>query len=192
MDVNHNLDDDAVNADESSKAMVNDKSVNGDLLQKGIDPAPKNEPSVKANKTSLERRQHPSLKLRAATGPFKPKVKSQTNPAQVLTDISKTTSKDPAKSPSRRERESTLRTSTEKSSVKTDIRTTRTVQRTPILEDSRNQKAKFVHDNKSGEKESMRMKAGESQPSSLKAETRRYQPLHRLSCPVNSTKADTS
>ncbi|KAF5442305.1 hypothetical protein F2P56_034976 [Juglans regia] len=120
MDVNHNLDDDAVNADESSKAMVNDKSVNGDLLQKGIDPAPKNEPPVKANKTSLERWQHPSLK------------------------------------------------------------------------DSRNQKAKFVRDNKSGEKESMRMKAGESQPSSLKAETRRYQPLHRLSCTVNSTKVDTS
>ncbi|KAF5442307.1 hypothetical protein F2P56_034977 [Juglans regia] len=200
MDVNHNLDDDAVNADESSKAMVNDKSVNGDLLQKGIDPAPKNEPPVKANKTSLERWQHPSLKLRAATetGPFKPRVKSQTNPARVLTDISKTTSKDPAKSPSRRERESTLRTSTEKSSIKTDIRTTRTVQRTPILEswsflqDSRNQKAKFVRDNKSGEKESMRMKAGESQPSSLKAETRRYQPLHRLSCTVNSTKVDTS
>ncbi|KAG7973735.1 hypothetical protein I3843_06G011500, partial [Carya illinoinensis] len=111
------------------------------------------------------------------------------NPARVLTDISKT---DPAKSPSRRERESTLRTSIEKSSVKTDIRTTRTVQRTPILEDSRNQKAKFVHDNKSGEKESMTMKAGESQPSSLKAETRRYQPLHRLSCTVNLTKADTS
>ncbi|KAG2700757.1 hypothetical protein I3760_06G011800 [Carya illinoinensis] len=42
MDVNHNLDDDAVNADESFKAMVKDKSVNGDLLQKGIDPAPKN------------------------------------------------------------------------------------------------------------------------------------------------------
>ncbi|XP_042984281.1 protein WVD2-like 7 [Carya illinoinensis] len=38
----------------------------------------------------------------------------------------------------------------------------------------------------------MTMKAGESQPSSLKAETRRYQPLHRLSCTVNLTKADTS
>lgn len=38
-------------------------SINGDLLLEGIDPNPKTEPSVKANKTSLERGRDPSLKL---------------------------------------------------------------------------------------------------------------------------------
>ena len=49
-------------------------------------------------------------------------------------DISGAASKDPAKNPSRRERESSPRTNIEKNSSKTSFPTTRAVHRTPISE----------------------------------------------------------
>ncbi|XP_041012368.1 protein WVD2-like 7 isoform X2 [Juglans microcarpa x Juglans regia] len=202
--VNQTLNDDAVNADESSKALVNDEpviEVNQDLdcdifstenSPKDIDPSPKTGPSVKSEETHLEHGKYPSPKLRAAMemGALKPKEKCRANLALVLTDISGAGAKDPAKNPNRRERESTLRTNQEKNSVKTDIPTTPAMQKSPILEDSRSQKAKLMQDNKSGEKDSRRKKVGEYQPFPTKAETRGHQAPHRLNHTVNSTKAD--
>ncbi|KAG7981256.1 hypothetical protein I3843_05G224000 [Carya illinoinensis] len=195
--VNQTLnDDDAVNADESSKALVNDEPVievnqnldcdifNTENSPKHIDPSPKTGPSVKSEKTHLEHGRHPSPKLRAAmeNGALKPKEKCRANLALILTDISGAASKDPAKNPNRRERESTLRTNLEKNSVKTDIPTTPAMQRSPILKDSRSQKSKLMQDNKScsGEKDSRRKKVGEYQPFPTKAETRGHQAPHRF------------
>ncbi|KAF5451019.1 hypothetical protein F2P56_031322 [Juglans regia] len=202
--VNQTLNDDAVNADESSKASVNDELVievnqnldcdifNTENSPKDIDPSPKTGPSVKSEKTHSEHGRHPSPKLRSAMeiGTLKPKEKCRANLALVLTDISGAASKDPAKTPNRRERESTLRTNLEKNSVKTDIPTTPAMQKSPILEDSRSQKAKLMQDNKSGEKDSRRKKVGEYRPFPTKAETRGHQAPHRLNRTVNSTKAD--
>ncbi|KAG2709546.1 hypothetical protein I3760_05G245400 [Carya illinoinensis] len=204
--VNQTLNDDAVNADESSKALVNDEPVievnqnldcdifNTENSPKDIDPSPKTGPSVKSEKTHLEHGRHPSPKLRAAmeNGALKPKEKCRANLALILTDISGAASKDPAKNPNRRERESTLRTNPEKNSVKTDIPTTPAMQRSPILKDSRSQKSKLMQDNKScsGEKDSRRKKVGEYQPFPTKAERRGHQAPHRLNRTVNSTKAD--
>lgn len=67
-------------------------------------------------------------------GALKPREKCQANLALVPTDISGAGSKDPAKNPNRRERESILRMNLEKTSAKTDIPTTSVMQRTPILE----------------------------------------------------------
>lgn len=62
------------------------------------------------------------------TKPLKPRV------FRVQRDISGAASKDPAKNPSRRERESSPRTNIEKNSSKTSFPTTRAVHRTPISE----------------------------------------------------------
>ncbi|KAL4612547.1 hypothetical protein ACB092_08G208200 [Castanea dentata] len=196
---NHNLNGDDVNADESCKAQVHDRldivvnqnlhcnAVNADKSPKGIDQSPKTGPAAKVDKTSLEHLRTPSPKLKAATGtkPLKPRV------FRVQRDISGAASKDPAKNPSRRERESSPRTNTEKNSSKTSFPTTRAVHRTPISEDSRSQKAKLIHDNKSiGEKGSRRKKVGESQPSSMKAESGGHLSANRLHRTVNSTNED--
>ncbi|KAF3967363.1 hypothetical protein CMV_008629 [Castanea mollissima] len=162
-------------------------NVNADKSPKGIDQSPKTGPAAKVDKTSLEHLRTPSPKLKAATGtkPLKPRV------FRVQRDISGAASKDPAKNPSRRERESSPRTNTEKNSSKTSFPTTRAVHRTPISEDSRSQKAKLIHDNKSiGEKGSRRKKVGESQPSSMKAESGGHLTANRLHRTVNSTNED--
>ncbi|KAK7845358.1 protein wvd2-like 7 [Quercus suber] len=196
---NHNLNGDDVNADESCKVLVHDKldievtqnldcdAVNADKSPKGIDQSPKTGSAAEVDKTSLEHWQTPSPKLKAAMGtkPLKPRV------FQVQRDIYGAASKDPAKNTSRRERESSPRTNIEKNLSKTSFPTTRAVHRTPISEDSRSQKAKLIHDNKSiGEKGSRRKKVGESQPSSMKAESGGHVTANRLHRTVNSTKED--
>ncbi|KAL0000194.1 hypothetical protein SO802_019796 [Lithocarpus litseifolius] len=196
---NHNLNGDDLNADESCKALVHEKldievnqnldcdAVNADKSPKGIDQSPKTGPAVKVDKTSLENWRTPSPKLKAATGtkPLKPRV------FRVQRDISGVASKDPAKNPSRRERESSPRSNIEKNSSKTSFPTTHAVHRTPISEDSTSQKAKSIHDNKSiGEKGSRRKKVGESQPSSMKAESGGHLTANRLHRTVNLTKED--
>jgi len=74
--------------------------------------------------------------LRAATEtkPLKPRVKSQANVVRDKRDISGASSKDPAKKPSRTERENSLRNNIEKNSARADVPTTHAVHRTPILE----------------------------------------------------------
>ncbi|XP_062170965.1 protein WVD2-like 7 isoform X3 [Alnus glutinosa] len=202
--VDHSPSGDAVNANKSSKSIANYEpgieenqnldcdAVTADKSAKGTDPSSKTGPAVKVDKNSLERSPNPSPKLRAATEtkPLKPRVKSQANVVRDKRDISGASSKDPAKKPSRKERENSLRNNIEKNSARADVPTTHTVHRTPILEDSRSRKAKLIHDNKSGEKESRRKKVGESQPSSTKAEPRGHQKANRLNHTVNSTKAD--
>nr|POF12518.1 protein wvd2-like 7 [Quercus suber] len=162
-------------------------NVNADKSPKGIDQSPKTGSAAEVDKTSLEHWQTPSPKLKAAMGtkPLKPRV------FQVQRDIYGAASKDPAKNTSRRERESSPRTNIEKNLSKTSFPTTRAVHRTPISEDSRSQKAKLIHDNKSiGEKGSRRKKVGESQPSSMKAESGGHVTANRLHRTVNSTKED--
>uniref|UniRef100_A0A2N9FZH2 TPX2 C-terminal domain-containing protein n=1 Tax=Fagus sylvatica TaxID=28930 RepID=A0A2N9FZH2_FAGSY len=202
--VNHNLNRDDVNTDESSKAPVNDElwievtqnldcdAVNAAKSPKGVDPSPKTGPAAKVDNTSLERLRNSSPKLKAATGskPLKPRVKSQANVVRVQRHISGATSEAPAKNLSRRERESSPRTNIGKNSSKTDIPTTRAIHRTPILEDSTSQKAKLTHDNKSGEKGLRRKKVGESQPPLTKAESGGHLTANRLRRTANSTRAD--
>lgn len=198
--VSCNLNGDAGNAEESSKVIANDEpeiklsqNLNGDAVNaekspKGIDCSPKTEPAAEFDETSLEHWQNPSPKLRTAmeTKPSKPQVKSQANVVRVQNDASK----DPLKNPSTRQRESPLRTNTQKHASQTAIPTTPSVCRTLKLEDSSSQKVKSIHGNKSGEKESRRNKVGESQPSSLKAEPRGSQTANRLNQTVNLTKPD--
>lgn len=202
--VDHSPSDDAVNADKSSKYIANYEpgieenqnldcdALNADKAPKGADPSPKTGPAMKVDKTSLERSPNPSPKLRAATEtkPLKPRVKSQANVVHDKRDVSGVSFKDPANKPSRKERENSLRNNIEKNSARADVPTTHAVHRTPILEDSRSRKAKLIHDNKSGEKESRRKKVGEPQSSSTKAEPRGHHKANRLNHTVNSTKAD--
>ncbi|GLT61096.1 hypothetical protein SLA2020_338260 [Shorea laevis] len=201
--VDHSPSDDAVNADKSSKSIANYEpgieenqnldcdALNADKAPKGADPSPKTGPAMKVDKTTLERSLNPSPKLRAATEtkPLKPRVKSQANVAHDKRDVSGVSFKDPANNPSRKERENSLRNNIEKNSARADVPTTHAVHRTPILEDSKSRKAKLIHDNKSGEKESRRKKVGESQSSSTKAEPRGHHKANRLNHTVNSTKA---
>ncbi|KAB1205706.1 Protein WAVE-DAMPENED 2 [Morella rubra] len=202
--VNHTLHGDAVNADKASSTVVNAEpgiglnqslecdAVNADESLKSTDPSQKTGLSVKANKTSLEQRRHQYPKLRAAkeTAPSKPRVKSQTNLARVQKVISNAASKDHENNPSGQESGCSLRTNTEKDSAKSVIPTTRAIHKTPILEDSRSQKAKLIPDNRRGEKEPRRKKVSESQPSSTKSEPRAHQTANRHNRTVNSTKGD--
>ncbi|XP_059447934.1 protein WVD2-like 7 isoform X2 [Corylus avellana] len=202
--IDHSPNGDAVKADKSYKSIANFEpgieenqnfdcdTVNAEKSSKGTDPSPKTGPAVTVDITSLEHSPNPSPKLRAATEtkPSKPRVKSQANVVRVKRDISGASSKDPPKKPSRKERENSLGNNLEKNSARVDVQTTHAVHRTPILEDSRSRKAKLIHDNKSGEKESRRKKVGESQSSSTKTEPSGHQRGNRLDHTVNSTKAD--
>ncbi|KAE8022840.1 hypothetical protein FH972_008609 [Carpinus fangiana] len=202
--VYHSPSGDAVKADKSSTSIPNFEpgieenqnfdcdALNAEKSPRGTNPSPKTGPAVKVDITSLEHSPNPSPKLRAATEtkPSKPRVKSQANVVRFKRDISGASSKDPPKKPDRKERENSLRNNLEKNSARVDIPTTHAVHRTPILEDSRSRKAKFIHDNKSGEKESRRKKVGESQSSSTKTEPNGHQRANRLDHTVNSTKAD--
>lgn len=168
--------------------------VNVDELSKAINLSPNTQRTGKDDSTSFECQLNASPKVRSTkeSKPTKDRLKSQINGTQVQRNISNQASKDSAKIPSRRGRESPQRTKVEKLSAQTTISTTRSTCRTLKSEDSEcSSKAKIIQENRSNERELRTKKGIETQTSaSEKVEPGGRQTSYRPKRNVNLSKAD--
>ncbi|KAK9277636.1 hypothetical protein L1049_007182 [Liquidambar formosana] len=183
------------NAEEEIEVKENlkDERGNEDEVTKAIDSSPKGRTAGKNVSTSFEHWRNPSPKLRGATEAklIKPRSKSRVNVSQAQRNISSVASKDSAKIPSRRERESLQGTKIDKRSLQTANPTAQSIRRTPRPEGSESLKAKLNHENKCSEKELRAKKEIEPHPSALmKVGSRAQQTSNRPNRTVNSSKPD--
>ncbi|XVE92045.1 hypothetical protein REPUB_Repub01dG0063400 [Reevesia pubescens] len=176
-EVKENLDDNAINIDESLKFR---------------DPSPNTGTSREVDTTNLEVQQNHSRKLEPAieNKATKPGLKSPVCPVHSEQNISGDPSKVAAKIQVKRGKEITRRTKAEKLPLQTATPTRRSMHRSQTKEDSERFNAKLSTENKSV-KGSMTKKVIEAQPSSSKKnEPVARQTPNMLKQTVNSTKAD--
>ncbi|XP_022726395.1 protein WVD2-like 7 [Durio zibethinus] len=178
-EVEENLDDDAVNIDESFKSR---------------DPSPNNEITREVGTTNLEIRQNHSPKLNPAieNKTTKPRLKSLVSPDHSQKNIYCDPSKVAARIQVKREKEITRRTKAEKLPLQTATPTKRSMLRSPKEEDSKRFSTKLSIENKSL-KGPMTKKVIEAQPSLSK----KNEPVARLTPnmlkqAVSSTKTDVN